>query len=422
MLSRSILDIINSIPIPIAVASSDGEVIAANDIAQQLWPKPGNAKSLLGLNLEALTNSSDSEQEITVSRFVTDGGSEVKILSRTISQAAASDSAHYQGRLEAILETTVDAIITIDERGRIESFNRAATKIFGYELDEVLNKNVSMLMPEPYKSEHDDYISNYVETGVKKIIGIGRQVTGKRKDNTLFPMDLAVSEVRINGQRKFTGIVRDISERLQLEKEILRVSDEERSRIGQDLHDELGQMLTGIGLLTRNIERTLRAKGADEADEIAEITLLLSKADDVARSLSHGLMPVVLDEKGLSSALLRLAQKVSKLSGMQCSFEETGYSSVSNEVAHHLYRIAQEAVNNALKHGKATEVKVHLHATKDLLRLKIADNGLGFNVDWRSNGGMGVRIMQHRASIIGGALDITSNNDNGTDVICTIRS
>lgn len=120
-------------------------------------------------------------------------------------------------RLRAILQTAVEGIITIDERGIVESMNPAAEKIFGFQSAEVVGKNVSMLMPSPYREEHDGYLANYLRSGQARIIGIGREVMGRRKDGTAFPMDLAVSEVRLAGRRLFTGFVRDISERKKSE-------------------------------------------------------------------------------------------------------------------------------------------------------------------------------------------------------------
>ena len=423
MLSNSIRQLINVIPLPIAIADPNDIVIAANDTAERHWADEVPSESIMGNRLSSLSGIAeiDSRGRKGWTGVWNADGTQLKIAVLQGYLDGDVEAALMQGHLDAILDTTVDAIITIDHRGRIETFNRAATKIFGYTADEVIGKNVHVLMPEPYKAEHDDYLNNYLDTGDKKIIGIGRQVTGQRKDGSIFPMDLAVSEVKIEGDRKFTGIVRDISERLQLEKEILRISDEERSRIGQDLHDELGQMLTGIGLLTRNIERTLRSRDVEEADRIAEITNLLSKADDVARNLSHGLMPVVLDSHGLSSALQRLCQKMTKVAGIPCIFEESGTTDMANDtLSIHLYRIAQEAINNALKHGKARDVRVTLRVSGEKMRLRISDNGTGFGPDWRTGGGMGVRIMQHRASIVGGSLDISSNVDFGTVVTCTI--
>src|SRR5690242_11586182 len=115
-----------------------------------------------------------------------------------------------EAQIHAILDTAVDAIITIDERGRMESFNRAAQRLFGFEAAEVLGQNVKMLMPEPYRHQHDTYLANYLRTGKAKIIGIGREVVGMKKDGSHFPMELAVSEVRLGDRVTFTGIVRDI--------------------------------------------------------------------------------------------------------------------------------------------------------------------------------------------------------------------
>ncbi len=122
--------------------------------------------------------------------------------------------------LAGILETAVDAIISIDSDGKILSFNPAATTIFGYETHEVIDKNVKMLMPEPYQSQHDGYLNNYHTTGVKKVMGIGREVIGKRKDGSEFPMELSISEVKTADLQRFTGIVRDISERKIFESEL----------------------------------------------------------------------------------------------------------------------------------------------------------------------------------------------------------
>jgi two-component system sensor kinase FixL len=129
-----------------------------------------------------------------------------------------------EGRWRAILDSAVDAMIVIDDRGRIEAFNPAAERLFGHRESEVLGQNVAMLMPAPYRDEHDGYIARYLATGVRRIIGIGREVTGLRRDGTTFPLHLSVGEMSIGGERKFTGILHDLSERVRLE-ERLRTSE-----------------------------------------------------------------------------------------------------------------------------------------------------------------------------------------------------
>lgn len=132
-------------------------------------------------------------------------------------EAALRDS---EERIRAILQTAVEGIITIDERGIIESVNPAVEKLFGYDSNEMVGQNVRMLMPSPYREEHDGYMDNYHRTGHAKIIGIGREVVGQRKDGSVFPMDLSVGEVQLAGARMYTGIVRDITPRKQVEEQL----------------------------------------------------------------------------------------------------------------------------------------------------------------------------------------------------------
>lgn len=326
-----------------------------------------------------------------------------------------------EAKARSILETTVDAIITIDPRGGIKSFNKTAEKLFGYRSSDVIGKNVRILMPEPYRGEHDDYMNRYLDTGQRKIIGIGREVTGRRKDGSNFPMYLAVSEVKLPDQHIFTGIVRDISEQRRLEQEVLRISEHERQRIGQDLHDGLGQMLTGIGLITKNLSQQLEKEQHPLAAEALEISSLIKEADEQARSLARGLVPVEFDERGLEAALERLKNNAEKLFGIECSLEVFGKLDFDDATqAIHIYRIAQESVSNAVKHGSADSVAIHLASTDQHIRLRVADNGTGFKEDWDAEGGLGVRIMQFRARLVGGNLEISDVPEKGAIITCTI--
>lgn len=324
----------------------------------------------------------------------------------------------------AVLETTVDGIATINSEGILQSVNSAIEKIFGYRADEMIGQNVSMLMPEPFHGEHDAYIQNYLETGHRKIIGIGREVIGRRKDGSVFPLDLAVSEVRVGSERIFTGVLRDISERRRLEQEVLRITDSERLRIGQDLHDGLGQMLTGIGLISQNLASRVRDVDKEIAGQISEISGLVKEADQQARTLARNLSPVDVSADGLESALSRLTLNIEKLFSIRCRYESDGRIRVDdNTTATHLYRIAQEAISNAVAHGKATVVRLELSQGSQTLRLRVIDNGTGFveTGDSDSLRGMGIHIMNYRARMIGGNLEITNSFDGGAIVTCTVR-
>ena len=152
-------------------------------------------------------------------------------------------AAENEERLRAILHTAVDAIVTIEASGEIESVNPAAERMFGYTRGELLGRNVSMLMPPPWREEHDRYIARYLRTGEARIIGIGREIEAQRKDGSVFPVDLAVSEVRLPGRRLFTGIVRDLTERREME-ERARLRLEGAAHTARLL--ELGEMCSGI--------------------------------------------------------------------------------------------------------------------------------------------------------------------------------
>jgi len=316
-----------------------------------------------------------------------------------LAQAAVKDR---EERLRAILETAVEGIITIDERGIIESVNAAAERIFGYSAKEIIGKNVSLLMPSPHRAAHDGYLENYLRTGHAKIIGIGREVAGLRKDGTTFPMDLSVSEVKLAARRMFTGFIRDITERKQLEKEILEISDREQRRIGQDLHDGLSQHLAGIEL-------------------ISQIAGHVRDAISHTRSLARGLSPVTIESEGLTSALNELATNTEKIFHVpcECRFDEQ-VAIHDHAAATHLFRIAQEAVSNAIKHGRATRVVISLHKARGSIILQISDNGAGFPKQPANSKGMGLRIMQSRASMIGGTMAIEPNSGGGIDVTCAV--
>lgn len=324
-------------------------------------------------------------------------------------------------RLRAILETAVEGIITIDERGIIESVNAAAERIFGYKAGEIIGRNVSVLMPPPHRESHDGYLANYVRTGHAKIIGIGREVVGRRKDGTVFPMDLSVSEVQLADRRMFTGFIRDITERKHLEKEILEISDREQRRIGQDLHDGLCQQLAGIELMSQVLAQKLAPKSKADAAKVGEIAGHVRDAISHTRSLARGLSPVTLESEGLISALHELATNTEKFFQVQCrcSFDEPVVVQ-DKAAATHLFRIAQEAVSNAIKHGKAKRLAISLQNSRNRIVLKVSDNGCGFPKHAPKNRGMGLRIMQSRASMIGGAIAVEANAGGGVDVTCSV--
>ncbi len=340
---------------------------------------------------------------------------------RTAAYKTASALQTSRANAHAVLDTTVDGIITIDEARNIQSYNRAAEQIFGYKEDEVLGKNVNILMPPPFREEHDGYIKSYHETNHKKIIGIGREVRGLRKNGEVFPMELAVSEIKHLHHRTYTGIIRDISVRRELEVALLHASEEERRRIGQDLHDGLGQMLTGIGLIAKNMAKTLAENHPESATGMFELVDLVKSADEQARSISRSLIPIELENGGLKAAILRLGVSIERLYGIPCEYKETGpMPDISPNVKTHFFRIVQEAISNAAKHSKASRISTTVACSKNHLRAHIQDNGVGIAQQNVNGHGMGLRIMQHRANVIGASLKVRPGTPDGTTVTCTL--
>ncbi|MHC4544779.1 MAG: MEDS domain-containing protein [Planctomycetota bacterium] len=219
-------------------------------------------------------------------------------------------------------------------------------------------------------------------------------------------------------------LLQEIEIRKHLEKEILNISEQERRKIGQELHDSLGQQLTGVAFMTKVLEQKLAKKSLNEAANVAEIAKLVNQATEQARGLAKGLHPVDLDTGTLMSSLQELATSTETLFGIHCTFKCDKRVRVDNpEVAVHLYRITQEAITNAIKHGKAKNILIDLGCDRDKSVLTVRNDGLDFPKEFEArHTGMGLQIMDHRVDIIDGSLDIRKRPKGGTIMTCTFTS
>jgi PAS domain S-box-containing protein len=216
-------------------------------------------------------------------------------------------------------------------------------------------------------------------------------------------------------------IFRDITDRKRLEKEILEISDKERRRLGQDLHDGLCQHLAGIELMSEVLRQKLVSRSKADANRAADIARHVREAISQTRSLARGLAPVTLESEGLASAVRELAANTEKMFGVPCRVECRGsIDNIATATATHLYRIAQEAVSNGIRHGKATQLIIRLESLAERMVLVVLDNGAGLPKVLPCQEGMGFRIMRYRAGMIGGLLAIETNVDGGTAVSCSV--
>jgi two-component system CheB/CheR fusion protein len=336
-----------------------------------------------------------------------------------------------EAHLAAILDTAADGIITIDVKGAIQSINAAAERMFGYSAAEMIGQNVKMLMPAPYREEHDRYLANYLRTGEKHIIGKGREVEGRRKDGSTFPIDLAVSEV--NHLHLYTGILRDISRRKELEHEVVEIASLSLRTIGQDLHDSVSQELTALSMLVGDLADTLKTDPSKGLQLVDRVVLGLQRTQQDLRAVMRGLCPVSVDAEGLMAALSDLATRTRQEGKVNCTFDCPRPVLVEdNLIATHLYLIAQEAVHNAVKHARCQNIRIAVESN-DVLFLRVQDDGIGFPDQHPSavpsvarkerNGegaGLGLRIMRNRAAIIRATLTIEPAKPAGTLVTCAL--
>jgi signal transduction histidine kinase len=203
-----------------------------------------------------------------------------------------------------------------------------------------------------------------------------------------------------------------------LERQIMDIGERERERIGHELHDGLGQQLTGIAFLSKALSQKLASQSAAGAEDASQIVALINQAVSETRQLARGLQPVEVDENGLMSALEALAANIERLFHIRCEFHCNAPVLVKdNAVANHIYRIAQEAVNNAVKHGKAKHISIELSAPQGRMQLSVHDDGMGFHPYLiGKNAGMGLQIMRYRAKMIGASLDIESDPGHGSRI------
>ena len=335
--------------------------------------------------------------------------------------AIERDLLERQEKLRAILNTASDAIINIDRRGLITDVNPATERMFGYAQGEMIGQNVRMLMPAPFRQEHARYLDRYRHTGQPRIIGVGREVLAQRKDGSVLPVFLSVSEVRDLGL--YTGILHDISNIRQLQQQIVRVAEEEQKRIAQDLHDGLGSHLNGISLLCQSLVRSLQRRSLPEVRQATRLSILLGEAIQQCRLVAHGLHPVADQPGGLIRALRSLAAEKRK-QNVQCRVHcHAALPVLDGTTANHLFRIAQEAVNNAVRHGKASRINLRLTRSKGLLRLCIRDNGQGLPASpAKASQGLGLPSMAYRTGLIHGILDIAPAKGGGVQVCCRVPS
>jgi signal transduction histidine kinase len=230
-----------------------------------------------------------------------------------------------------------------------------------------------------------------------------------------------VGELDRRVQERTAALQREMAERQRLDREIAQVADRERRRLGQDLHDRLGQHLTGTALAAQVLKEKLAAKTAPEVMEAEKLVHYVEEGIDLTRNLARGFFSPELEADGLSVALEGLAENISERFGVNCIFHEEGPIPIRDPaVATQLYRIAQEAATNAAKHAAAEQIDIRISVDDFELTLAIMDDGVGFPGNISDSKGLGLRLMRHGAALIGGTFNVRRNGQRGTIAICKV--
>lgn len=342
-----------------------------------------------------------------------------------------------EARLRGILETAVDGIITIDERGIIESFNPAAERLFGYAKHEALGQNIKILMPPPYREAHEGYVANYLRTGERKIIGIGREVIGQRKDGSTFPMHLSVSEVRLGERRLFTGIVHDLTERKMLEKQVLQAESlatigKMAAKVAHEIRNPLSSISLNAELLQDEVN-SYEAVNTEEAKTL--LRAIISEIDRMTALTEEYLQFSRLPESRLARANLAQTleetidfvrhelrqRRISVESFVSEGLSEVRFDRVQMRRA--LLNLIRNA-SEAMPRGGRLAIRAERKGSEALIQVE--DNGIGippevqdrifepFFTTKEVGTGLGLALVQQIIHDHGGKITCTSKVGQGT--------
>lgn len=402
-------------------------------------------KKVIGIGREVVGRRKDGSMfpiELSIGESRQDGRLRFVGIIRDISErkSAEKDLRESEERLRAVIETAVDGVIIIDSAATIRTFNPACQKLFGYGAEEVLGKNVKMLMPEPYRAEHDSYIQNYRNTGIRKIIGIGREVTGKRKDATTFPMELSVGEAQQNGEPVFVGIIRDISERKASDRAVQRSVDELAAFAYSVAHDLKAPLraIEGFSVaLQEDYGPGLDGNAHSYLQQMASAaTRMGGMIDDLLEYSRVGRDDVDFVELSplvIVHGILRALDGVIK--GHQAVITVAGEWGNIRGVASILASVFQNLIENAIKFsrpGTAPVLDITCKRQEDGIEIDFADHGIGIPADCHEKifqifhrlhsdkdypgTGIGLSIVKKGVSRHGGRIEIASTEGEGTTI------
>lgn len=335
-------------------------------------------------------------------------------------------------RYRQTVDSAMDAIVAIDQQHQIVLFNPAAEKMFDRHANDVLGQPLSLLLPERFLHSHANHIHAVSRHGnTSRMMSPQLGIVGRRADGSEFPIESTISVTSVRGIQQMTAVLRDVSEHRRAEAELramntqLRdlsaslqdVREQERARIARELHDELGQQLTGLKLDLSWLRSRLREGRPADPEKVDEMKKALDEALSSVRRISTDLRPPILDEQGFGDAVRWQAQELARRSGLSLHVDMPAVAWVQdNHLATALFRITQEAMSNTVRYAQAHQVWIELRMVDDDLVLTVRDDGVGFQSEGRQ-GGIGLTSMRERAVSLGGQFQ-AGNDPRGGAVVC----
>lgn len=324
-----------------------------------------------------------------------------------------------EARYRVLFHSSPEAIV-VSRQERVILVNHAAVDLFrAKDESELIGQWIYDIVDPQYRSVLHQRVEHARRTGKPLPLFEQRIMCLDRE-----PLDVEVLSVPIDedGEVTIHSLLRDLSERRALERQVIEVATDEQVRIGAEIHDSIGQELTALDLLSYALERQVRSGASNElvAARLEELRGHVERALSTTRMLAKGLSPAQIGPDGLPDELSRLAFSVMSASGVECVFNASGVARGLNEnVAAHLFRIAQEAVNNAVKHARSDKIEILLEALPKATRLSVIDDGIGMGSSGLRESGVGLRTMRYRAHLIGANLKITTD-EGGTRIECAL--
>jgi PAS domain S-box-containing protein len=338
-----------------------------------------------------------------------------------------------QARLAAIVDSAMDAVISVDQEQKILLFNRAAEQLFGLRREEALGSSLERLIPSRFRGAHHGHVEQFGRTGVtSRRMGDVTTLWALRADGKEFPIEASISQAAEGGATYYTVILRDITLRKEYEDALKRsqqeardlsarvqeAREEEKTRIARELHDELGQMLTALKMDLGFLRARLPGGGPEAAAKAAKMEEVLDHTVGAVRRIAADLRPLMLDDLGLVDAAQWLVTDFGERSGINTQIESRGgerLHAIDRSVANTVYRALQESLTNIARHAQARQAWVVLAVDGEQLRLEVEDDGRGFApADLAKARSLGLKGMRERVLYIGGSIEVSRAPRGGT--------